>query len=80
MNKKTEDYTTSNKNIYKCKSQEIIESNNSTIIGSIQPTHQMWKSKEFKEEKSRHDIMRISRNKTTENWTKNSQRNIPFLT
>jgi len=65
MNKKTDEEKTSNKSIFKCKSQEMGESNNSIIIGSMQPTHKMWKSKEFKEENPRSNIMRVSRNKTS---------------
>lgn len=78
MNKKTVDPIPSNTNLFKCRSQEAIESDNSTIIGSLQPVHQMWKSKELKEEKSKMDCMRVSRNKTTENWTKNNQRQNVF--
>jgi len=65
MNRKSDEEKTPNKSIFKYKSQQIVESNNSTIIGSVQPTHKMWKSKEFKEEKPRSDIMRVSRNKTS---------------
>ena len=72
MNKTME--TPLQKSVLKCKSQQMIDSDSSTILGSLHPVHQTWKSKEGWEDKG--DNLKFSRNKTTENWRTNFDKSI----